>query len=664
MTSTPERGDAIDPMTDADADAGANAPSSEAARPASETAQAAGEAAANGAGDATDTGWRGLLEYLRTTRGFDFNGYKAPGLMRRIRRRLELLRLPTFEAYQDYLEVHPGEFGVLFNTILINVTGFFRDPEAWRVLREQVLPALLSGKRRDEPVRVWSAGCASGEEAYTLAICLAEALGADQYRERVKIYATDIDEEALATARQAVYTAAQVEGVPPELLKKYFERVDDSYTYRKDLRRQVIFGRHNLLQDAPISHIDLLVCRNVLMYFNAETQAQILSRFHFALNDGGHLFLGRAETLMSHSDIFAPVDLKRRISVKVNPRRQRNRGLPTLRGEAAADPRDRVAAHDDGSARLRECALAASPLATILVDTEGAVSLVNERARALFGLSGADVGRPLQDLRISYRPVELRSVAEQATVERRPVHVRDVEWHLVSGEVRWLDLQVAPLHTAIGEWTGTSITFTDVTAYRRLQRELEHTNQELETAYEELQSTNEELETTNEELQSTIEELETTNEELQSTNEELETMNQELQSTNEELQTINDEVRQRGDDLNASNAFLESVLASLRSGVIVVDRELRIVGWNRPSEELWGLRADEVREKHLLNLDVGLPMDQLRGPLRACLAGEPAAPVRMDAVNRRGRGVQCVVSCSPLLDSREEVHGAIVLVEA
>jgi two-component system CheB/CheR fusion protein len=208
------------------------------------------------------------------------------------------------------------------------------------------------------------------------------------------------------------------------------------------------------------------------------------------------------------------------------------------------------------------------------------------------------------------------------------------------------------------------VTFTDMTSFRRLQRELEQSHMELETAYEELQSTNEELETTNEELQSTVEELETTNEELQSTNEELETMNEELQSTNEELETINDEVRQRGEDLNQANRFLQSVLTSLRSGVAVVDRELRILAWSRHAEELWGLRGEEVGGQHLLNLDIGLPVQKLRAVLKTCLNGDrPYEQVLLDAVNRRGKKILCQISCAPLLGSEASVTGAIIVMD-
>jgi two-component system, chemotaxis family, CheB/CheR fusion protein len=604
----------------------------------------------------TNPDWRGLLGYLRERRGFDFHGYKPASLARRIRKRMGAVKVEDYGQYQSYLESHPPEFAALFNTILINVTGFFRDPEAWEVVRTQAIPTILETKAPEEPIRVWSAGCASGEEAYTIAMLLAEELPPDGFSKRVKIYATDIDEEALNVARQAAYNNRQIEGVPGPLLGKYFEQVDELYFFRKDLRRQVIFGRHDLIHDAPISRIDLLTCRNMLMYLNAETQARVLARLHFALNEGGYLLLGRAETLMTHTQTFGPVDLKRRLSRKVARGGQRVRAFPR-------EERPAMDQSTNLEGRMQAAALELSPVAQLMVDAAGTVTLLNDRARTLFDLRPNDVGRPLRDLQLSYRPVELRSLIEKAEVERRPVVVREIEWTSRAGETRFLDLSIAPVLN-VSAVIGTAITFTDVTAYRRLQRELEHSHNELENAYEELQSTNEELETTNEELQSTVEELETTNEELQSTNEELETMNEELQSTNEELETMNDELRQRGDALDSANSFLESVLTSLKGGVAVVDRDFNVLAWNSRAEDLWGLRASEVSGQHFLNLDMGLPVDRLKPVLKSCFGGEAdGGTILLDAVNRRGKPICCEVTCTPLLGSEEEVLGAIVLME-
>jgi two-component system CheB/CheR fusion protein len=487
----------------------------------------------------------------------------------------------------------------------------------------------------------------------------AEALGPDVTRERVKIYATDVDEEALNQARQARYTARQVEGVPPELLSRYFEGNGQGYVFSKDLRRSVIFGRHDLIQDAPISRIDLLVCRNTLMYLNSETQSHVLARFSFALREGGYLLLGKAEMLLAHANLFTSVDLKRRVFRKVPGATLRDRLL------ALADTSERqLAGIAPREERIHSAALDASAEAQVVVDAGGSLAVANRRARTLFNLGDDDVGRPFQDLEISYLPLELRSKIQQVYVERRPSPMYEAELPTKAGDIVHLEVQVIPLIDEQQLLLGAAVSFADVTRSRRYKEELEHANQGLEDAYAELQSTNEELETTNEELQSTVEELETTNEELQSTNEELETMNEEMQSTNEELQTINDELGIRTTELNQLNAFLESIWAGLGGAVAVLDPDLRVLVWNHGSENLWGVRQEEVQGQHFLNLDIGLPVDQIRPALRRAMNGPDNGSEQtvVQATNRRGRAIRCRVTCSPLVGDDKSVHGVIVIV--
>jgi two-component system CheB/CheR fusion protein len=395
------------------------------------------------------------------------------------------------------------------------------------------------------------------------------------------------------------------------------------------------------------------------MYFNAETQGRVLSRFHFALGENGFLFLGKAEMLLTHANLFTPVNLKCRIFSKVPQATLRNQ-FPLLVPQGNGESMATFSRHT----RLRETTFDTAPVAQIVVDLTGVLVLVNEQARTLLALTPKDLGRLFRDLELSYRPVELRAPIEEVTALRRPVILREVEWNVSATETRHLDIQLVPLLHNGGTLVGVSISFIDVTRYRRLQEELQRSHQELETAYEELQSTNEEMETTNEELQSTVEELETTNEELQSTNEEMETMNEELQSTNEELETANEELRQRTGELNRANGFLASILTSLRIGAVVVDRNFGVQIWNRRAEDLWGLRADEVVGRFFLNLDMGLPVEQLRSPLRAVMNGEvESQDVMLDAVNRRGKAIRCRVTCTPLSDSNKEVHGGVLLME-
>jgi two-component system CheB/CheR fusion protein len=598
-----------------------------------------------------------LLAFIRDERGFDFTGYKRPSLRRRISKRMEEVRVDSFPEYRTYLEQHPNEFIHLFNTILINVTSFFRDEIAWDYLQRDIVPRIVElHDGIDGGIRLWSTGCATGEEAFSLAMVFAEELGEESFKTRVKIYATDIDDEALRTGRHAEYTAKQMEPVPADLRERYFEERNGNYAFRTDLRRAVIFGRHDLIQDPPISRISLLLSRNTLMYFDAETQHRILANFHFSLRDGGYLFLGKSEALAARSDLFSPVDLKRRVFTKAT----RN---AAARGAAQVPPTDDALAQLAADALIRDAGFEAVPVAQIVVDRDGTLSLANLQARAFFALTPRDIGRPFKDLEVSFRPVELRSRIEQVYAERHIISLRDVEWRSGS-DLRYVDVQIAPLIASTGAVVGAGVTFTEVTRYRRLQQALEDSKREMETAYEELQSTVEELETTNEELQSTNEELETTNEELQSTNEELETMNEELQSTNEELETMNDELNDRGLDLNEANAFLEAVLASLQAGVIVVDQDFVVTAWNESARDLWGLRQDEAVGKHLITLDIGLPVDDLSKPMRETISTGIGRHLELAAVNRRGREVRSSVSLMPLVGDDGEARGLIVLTQA
>jgi two-component system CheB/CheR fusion protein len=569
----------------------------------------------------------------------------------------------SFGDYLDYLEVHPDEYEELFDTLLINVTEFFRDPPMWEHLQDEALPLMLAEKAVDDPIRVWSAGCATGQEPCTIAMVLCEALGNDAFGRRVKIYATDIDDAALNVARAATYSWRDVESVPPDLLARYFERSDHRYTFRSDLRRSLIFGRNNLVYDAPISRLDLLVCRNTLMYLTAETQGHILRHFHFALRDTGVLMLGKSETMIAHRDLFEAIDLKRRIF-----RKQARTGSMRARvaGLVNEDRIDYAVSDQDGE--LLEAALELSPHAQMAFTTSRALSFANVAARALFGIGAEHIGRPLAELRIAGDPVDLRGAIERAVGERRTIALGRADYRPSTGDARVLECTVLPLVSGTNASLGGAGVFDGVARAAAIETELEGHRSDLEAAYEELQSTIDELETTNEELQSANEELQTTNEELQSTNEELETMNEELQSTNEELETINDELRDRTGELNKVNDFLEAILTSLRIGVAVLDSHQRVQVWNHHAEDLWGMRSDEAVDQHFLSLDIGLPSERLAPDLRAVLGGDERREQRIEAVNRRGRPIVCSVTVLPLLppsgDGAGAVRGAIVLMEA
>ncbi|OLE44169.1 MAG: chemotaxis protein CheR, partial [Cyanobacteria bacterium 13_1_40CM_2_61_4] len=456
-----------------------------------------------------------------------------------------------------------------------------------------------------------------------------EALGEQSFVDRVKIYATDVDDDALSKAR-AGYVTKDLESLDDGLKSKYFDRQGERFTFRAALRRAMIFGRHDVTQDAPISRLDLLICRNTLIYFTAEAQGRILARFHYALNDDGYLFLGRAEMLLTHTALFTPVDLKERVFSKVARLHLRER-LMVLAQSGSLEANNSIARQ----LRVRELTTEGVPYPQIVVDATGVLVSANQPARQLFEVPPADVGRPLRDLDISYRPVDLRTPIDRAGRDRQPSSLPNVEIRRADGTPGLFDVQVAPLIDEDGSVVGSVVNFVDVTQSMHLRSELERLAHEL-------QSSKEELETTNEELQSTVEELETTNEELQSTNEELETLNEELESTNSELNSINTDLQLRSREVQRLNILLLAITGNIEVGAAVLDGEMRVQVWNERAADLWGVRSDEVVGSSFFDLDIGLPAQKLRELIRAAMAGKPLHDeLVVSATTRKGREIQC-----------------------
>jgi two-component system CheB/CheR fusion protein len=382
-------------------------------------------------------------------------------------------------------------------------------------------------------------------------------------------------------------------------------------------------------------------------------QAKVLTSFHFALNPGGYLFLGKSEALVTRTQLFEVVDLRQHIVRKGG----NGTDIAALAAPVAGRP-VKNARHD--VSRPTDAAFEQSVVAQVVLDSGATIVMANRAARRMFGLGAAEIGRHLREVELSFRPTDLRSPVDRVLRERRPTTIYDVSWQTGGEAPASLDIVVSPLDGP----GGVMLSFLDVSRYQHLREELEHSRRELETAYEELQSTVEELETTNEELQSTNEELETTNEELHSTNEELETMNEELQSTNEELETINNEVRDRSAEVGELNQFLQSILGSLQSAVVVLGTQMEVRAWNRQAEEMWGLRSDEVLGHHFLNLDIGFPVERLRAPIRSLLSGRAEHEhLSQPAVNRRGRPIDTSVSMSCLVGDGT-ARGVILMMDA
>jgi len=589
-----------------------------------------------------------LIEYLRDERGFDFTGYKRASLMRRVAQRRSELGIDSFHAYHDYLEVHPDEFATLFNKILINVTQFFRDTTAWDHLRENFVPRIIA---RPGDIRIWSAGTASGEEAYSAAILFNEALGEAAFLDRVKIYATDVDEEALSKARTG-YTTKELESLDPEVRDRYFDRQGERFVFRAALRRAMIFGRHDLTQDAPISRLDLLICRNTLIYFTSEAQGRILARFHYALDDEGYLFLGRAEMLLSHAGLFTPVDVKERIFTKVARLQLRER-LMLIAQSGNTEASNHVARQ----LRVRELATEGVPFPQLVIDAAGVLVSANQPARELFAVSPSDVGHPLKDLQVSYNPIDLRTPIDRVSRDRKATTMEGLDIKRADGAQAPFDVHVAPLVDEDGSLVGTTVSFFDVS-------HLVHLRSDVDRLRQELQSGREELETTNEELQSTVEELETTNEELQSTNEELETLNEELESTNAELESINTDLNLRTSEVERLNTLLLAITGNIEVGAAVLDKSNRVQVWNARAADLWGVRSDEVLGQSFFELDIGLPAEKLRTLIQAGSGGAPRhGELVVEATTRKGRQIRCRVIANTLGDGQGPTGVVLVMEE-
>ncbi|MBW4662605.1 MAG: chemotaxis protein CheR [Chroococcus sp. CMT-3BRIN-NPC107] len=397
-----------------------------------------------------------FLEYLKQNRGCDLTLYKHSTLQRRLGVRMHQIGISSYGSYLDYLKHHPDELACLLDTIFINFTGFFRDFDAWEYLANEIIPKIISRKKPHEPIRIWSASCASGEEAYTLALLFVEALGIEQYLQQVQIYATDVDEAALKQARQQRYTNSEVAGVPPALLSKYFEPTPQGYVFNPTLRRRVIFARHNLLEDAPISKLDLLVCRNTLMYFKHEAQVKILIRFHFALNNLGFIFLGKAETLVSRSLLFVPASIKHRIFSK-GAKLESNDVLMLSNKNSPANKSTLLDAKN-----IWQSAFKTSPIAQLIIEPKGRLIGANESAKTLLNLSTNDLGQSWQQLPFIAQFGDLNLPLQQTLGDRSQISIKNTQWSTAKGEYK-LNVDLTPIFDFKRRFLGISVTFIDVT---------------------------------------------------------------------------------------------------------------------------------------------------------------------------------------------------------
>ena len=576
-----------------------------------------------------------IFVLLRSQTGHDFSQYKPNTIYRRIERRMAVHQIDGIGGYVKYLQQTPVEVQALFNDLLIGVTNFFRDPEAFAVLESQVIPKLFEGKPVGSTVRVWCAGCSTGEEAYSIAILLQERLEALKVSYRVQVFATDIDSRAIAVARAGLYPGSIADDISPERLARFFTAEPDGSAYRvhKNIRDLLVFSEQDVIKDPPFSKLDLISCRNLLIYLGPELQKKLISLFHYALQPGGVLFLGTSETAGEVSGLFSVMERKAKIYQRKEDfqgaqRAALGRFLPPLTDQEATRP-----AAPGKAAHLPKLSLRELTEQTLLQQVAPVAALVNGHGDILYlhGRTGsylepapgeAGINNILKMAREGLRR-DLTTTLHKAATSRDTVRASGVRVK-TNGHFTLVNLSICPVAggpsaalesplflvmlekapdanaaesksppapatlPAISAAGGNDKLRSDASA------QIAELNEELQAKEEYLHAANEELETTNEELKSSNEEMQSVNEELQSTNEELETSKEEMQSINEELSTVNTELQTKVSDLSRANNDMNNLLAGTGIGTIFVDHALRILRFTPAASQIINLILSDV----------------------------------------------------------------------
>jgi two-component system CheB/CheR fusion protein len=598
--------------------------------------------------------------------GHDFSGYKTRTFYRRLERRMQVLQLASLEAYASRLRTDPGEVQTLFRDLLIGVTNFFRDVKAFEALDKLVMPRLFENKSAQNTIRVWVPGCATGEEVYSIAIMLREHGEQARSRAKVQIFATDIDETALAVARAGRYPSNLLEGVSKERLGRFFTSEGSGYVINKPIRDMCVFSSHSVVRDPPFSRMDLISCRNLLIYLNAELQNHVIPVFHYALKPGGFLFLGTSENTTQHPDLFAALDRKNRVF----QRRSDGAHMPHLpllfkrHGTGTEGPKEPV------GRSLRQT------IEARVLDRYAAPHVVTNREGDVIDYSAGTgkyleppPGRPNRSLTAMARKglrLPLRSALHEATEKSRAT-VRDNIALELDDRTEFVRLTVEPMREDEGE-SLYLVVFSELrpppqeepAAKRRKGRvtdaRLDQLDQELRETRERLQSMAEEYETAIEELKSSNEEMVSVNEELQSTNEELETSKEELQSVNEELQTVNHELTVKIDELDRANADLKNLYESTEIATIFLDRELIVRSFTPAVTRIFNLIPSD-RGRPLTDIAHHLDYPHLPQDVQQVFATRERFERR---INRADGSAHYIVRVLPYWTGSGKIEGAVL----
>ncbi len=616
-----------------------------------------------------------IFMMLRSASGVDFTHYKSPTIRRRLQRRMVLHRLDSVEQYIRYMRENPDEVSRLYQDLLIHVTRFFRDPESFKALATEVFPSLIQQRRGSQPIRIWLPGCSTGEEAYSVAIAFLEFLesqGDDFNAITVQIFATDVSETAIDQARNGLYSESIAADLSPERLRRFFVRTDGSYRISKMVRDLCVFARQDVTRDPPFSKLDLIVCRNVLIYMGPVLQRKLMTVFHYALKASGFLMLGGAETVGAQAELFAVVDKKARIYIKKLTDSPASLQIPVdYHPGRVPSPGPRPAElHATGGfqAEANRQILDRYGPPGVIVDEEFQITQFRGKTGAFLEPAPGEAALSLNLLKMARDGLlhGLRTALYSARKSDKTIRKEGLRVHS-HGQVREVDLQIIPLQLP-GESRHYLVLFEEATtrpedadagsSMNVAPTDDEHLRQlqdELAASREYLQSIIQDLEAANEELQSANEEILSSNEELQSTNEELDTAKEELQSTNEELNTVNEELHGRNDELSRVNSDLVNLLGCVEIAIVIVGADLSIRRFTPMAEKVL----------NLIPTDIGRPINQIK-PNIECPGLEKMIARVIDTVTiqdlnvRDGDGNWYSLRIRPYKNVENRIDGAVL----
>jgi two-component system CheB/CheR fusion protein len=616
-----------------------------------------------------------VFEILRPVSGVDFKHYKLPTIKRRLFRRMALHRLGDPQMYVRLLESNPEEVRNLYRDLLIHVTRFFREPESFEAIAKQVMPSLMDGRPADQPVRVWVSGCATGEEAYSIAITLVEYLQRDHADTRIQIFATDVSDNAIEYARAGVYSRSIESDVSADRLRRFFTKHDAGYRITKMIRDLCVFARQDLTKDPPFSRLDMILCRNVLIYMDTVLQKKLLSVFHYALNSNGYLMLGQAETVGVQATLFSLVDKKYRIHRKKAESIVSGMTFP-VDYTVAGLPRKRTTPETVGSEKALQTEASRIILdrygpAGVVIDSD--MQIVQFRGQTGTFLEPSPGEASLNLLKMAREGLlyGLRTALHSARKSRTVVRKDGLQVR-VGQDWRPVSIEVIPLSTAGRQHC--LVLFDEhprrlpqlepppVKGRRKVSvRKREHSTQldlvqrELAASREYLQSIIQELEAANEELQSANEEILSSNEELQSTNEELDTAKEELQSTNEELNTVNEELHGRNEELSRVNSDLVNLVGSVHIAIVIVSSDLRIRRFTPMAEKILNLIPSDL-DRSIGHINPNIECPNLEQLIAECI--DSISVIEREVQDRQGRWYSLRIR--PYKNVDNKIDGAVL----